>query len=236
MVSSIHSRENAQSNRVEEKNSGNLRREAEFAAVLESVSKPKTPSREERIHRAVSNASQKYQLPPGLILAVIKQESNFNPVAESHCGAQGLMQLMPGTARTLGVTDSFDIDQNVDGGARYLREMLDRFGGDVRLALAAYNAGPGRVEQYQGIPPIEETRNYVPSVLVHYESFNGNGSPNLEIPSSRSLDLELVAFAASSVMTQEILATSPSIPMPEIKKSGASDEPPPPPPPTAVRV
>lgn len=234
MVSSIHSRENAQSNRVEEKNTSSLRREAEFAAVLESVSKPKTPSREERIHRAVSNASQKYQLPPGLILAVIKQESNFNPVAESHCGAQGLMQLMPGTARTLGVTDSFDIDQNIDGGARYLREMLDRFGGDVRLALAAYNAGPGRVEQYQGIPPIEETRNYVPSVLAHYESMNG--SPNLEIPSSRSSDLEMIAFAASSVMTQEILATSPSIPMPEIKKSGGSDEPPPPPPPTAVRV
>jgi soluble lytic murein transglycosylase-like protein len=117
------------------------------------------------IEKSITKAAAKYGLPPGLIKAVIRAESNFDANAVSTAGAQGLMQLMPATAEELGVQNSFDIDQNVDGGSRYLREMLDRFNGDVKLALAAYNAGPGTVEKYDGDVPYRETRNYVKRVM-----------------------------------------------------------------------
>ena len=110
-------------------------------------------------------AAAKYNLSPELIRSVIRTESNFQPGAVSPAGAMGLMQLMPDTAKDLGVTNAFDVRQNVDGGARYLRQMLDRFNGDVKLALQAYNAGPGAVEQYNGNVPYAETRQYVKRVL-----------------------------------------------------------------------
>lgn len=100
-----------------------------------------------------------------VFVALVRQESGFNPRAVSHAGAQGLGQLMPGTAKLLGVTDSFDPHQNLNGAARYLTQQLARFK-DVRLALAAYNAGPHRVQQYGGIPPFTETRNYVASITA----------------------------------------------------------------------
>ena len=117
------------------------------------------------IARNVQKAAAKYNLPPALINAVIRAESNFNIRAVSPAGARGLMQLMPATAKELGVENPFDIEQNIDGGARYLREMLDRFGGSVRKALAAYNAGPGTVIKYNGRVPYPETRQYVKRVL-----------------------------------------------------------------------
>jgi len=113
-------------------------------------------------------AAERYGVQADLLAAVARQESGFDPKAVSHAGAQGLMQLMPATAKGLGVTDSFDPAQAVDGAARLLRDLLDRFG-RTDLALAGYNAGPGAVMRYQGIPPYPETQNYVRSILAMVE-------------------------------------------------------------------
>jgi len=113
---------------------------------------------------AVERIATDQQLPPALIHSVIKIESNYNPKAVSPKGAQGLMQLIPATARRFGVADAFDPVDNIQGGARYLKYLLDQNGGDYALALAAYNAGEGAVAKYSGIPPYPETRNYVKAV------------------------------------------------------------------------
>jgi len=118
-----------------------------------------------QIDRNIHNAARKYDLSPRLLRSLIRHESNFDPQAVSSAGAMGLMQLMPDTARDLGIHDPFDVEQNIDGGARYLRQMLDRFRGNRTLALAAYNAGPGTVERYGGVPPYPETQHYVQKVL-----------------------------------------------------------------------
>jgi len=110
-------------------------------------------------------ASDTFHVPVDLLKAVARAESNFDSTAESHAGAQGIMQLMPGTAKALGVTNAFDPVQNIMGGAKYLSQQLERYGGDTVLALAAYNAGPGNVAKYNGVPPFEETQNYITKVM-----------------------------------------------------------------------
>jgi soluble lytic murein transglycosylase-like protein len=113
----------------------------------------------------IQKASEKYGVDTRVINAVIKQESSFKPDAVSSCGAQGLMQLMPSTAKSLGVSDPFDAEQNIMAGTKYLKQKLDEFNGDLQMALAAYNAGSGAVHKYGGIPPYKETRAYVAKIV-----------------------------------------------------------------------
>lgn len=119
----------------------------------------------------IIKASQTYQVEAALIKAVIMAESGYNPKAVSRRGAQGLMQLMPGTAKWLGVHDAFDPVLNIDGGVRYLRRLLDRFEGDVQLALAAYNAGSRYVRKYGGVPPFKATHSYIKKVMKYRKKY-----------------------------------------------------------------
>ena len=118
----------------------------------------------------IQNAAQTYRLDPALVASVIAVESNFNARAVSSKSALGLMQLLPGTAAQMEVRNAFDPVQNIDGGARYLKQLLDRYGQNLTLALAAYNAGPERVDFYRGIPPFAETRSYIDKVLANLRS------------------------------------------------------------------
>ncbi len=124
-----------------------------------------------RLEGHINKIALLHKVDPSLIKAIIRTESNFNPQALSSQGAQGLMQLMPGTARDLKVTDPFDIHQNIDGGTRYFRKLLDNYHGNIELSLAAYNAGPGRVKPFGTIPRIPETVAYVKKVMNHYNAY-----------------------------------------------------------------
>jgi len=134
------------------------------------------PARFARFDDTIREASHLYLIPEPLIRAVIKVESNYFPTAVSAVGAQGLMQLMPGTARRMAVRDSFDPRQNILGGTRYLRWLANMFNGDIVLTVAAYNAGEGAIVRYNGIPPFPETQGYVRRVLRYYYAFKAGGA------------------------------------------------------------
>lgn len=138
-----------------------------FSSVSDSKSKD--------IDGLIDTYASKNNLDAAFVKAVIKQESGFQPEVTSHCGAMGLMQLMPATANSMGVKNAFDPEENIMGGTKYLKGLMDRFGGQKELALAAYNAGPGAVQRYGGIPPYNETQNYVKNVMANYNRFKTNG-------------------------------------------------------------
>lgn len=142
--------------------------EKDLSADLESLSHPPKPVSAPDLTQIVNSASAAYHLDPDLVNSVIHAESGFKSHAVSRKGAQGLMQLMPGTAGRLGVTNPLDPAANVSGGTRYLRELLERYNFDLVKALAAYNAGPLRVQQYRGVPPYRETRAYVTRIVKDY--------------------------------------------------------------------
>jgi soluble lytic murein transglycosylase-like protein len=127
------------------------------------------------LEQAVDRAAQQHHVQPALLLAVMKAESSFNPTAVSKAGAVGLMQLIPETAIRHGVHNLYDANDNITGGAKHLRYLLDRFHGNIRLALAAYNAGERKVDRYRQIPPYKETQDYVKRVLVYYRSYKKDG-------------------------------------------------------------
>ncbi|RLB42680.1 MAG: lytic murein transglycosylase [Deltaproteobacteria bacterium] len=135
------------------------------------------PARYSRYNSLIGEAARLYQLPESFIRAVMRVESDFNPTVVSRAGAMGLMQLMPKTARSMGVSDPFDARQNIHGGARYLRILANHFKGDLVLTVAAYNAGQGAVQRYNGIPPYKETQRYVRRVLKHYYAYRGESTP-----------------------------------------------------------
>lgn len=143
----------------------------------------------------VQSAAARNGLPELLIQSVIRKESAGRPCAVSSAGALGLMQLMPATAEQLGVRDPFDPAQSIDGGSRFLRDLLERFGGDVSLALGAYNAGPHRIEQYGGLPPFSETRNYVSGILGQLA-----GLPGLIIPNNARASAGVAPPVAAQVV------------------------------------
>lgn len=145
-----------------------IRGATDISAPSLSTDKGNSLQSKGQILSMVEKVSEKYGVDSNLVKALIKQESGFNPNAKSKAGALGLMQLMPSTAKTLGVNNPLNPVQNVEGGVKYLKSMLDKYNGNVILALAAYNAGPNAVDKYSGVPPYKETQNYVRSILANY--------------------------------------------------------------------
>ena len=131
-----------------------------------------SPKKDEQMfHSIIIQAAKRNQVDPALVKAIIMAESSYNPRAISKRGAKGLMQLMPGTAKALGVENSFDPEHNINAGVRYFRQLLNQFDGDMKLALAAYNAGSSKVRQYQGIPPFKDTQYYIIKVCKYYQHY-----------------------------------------------------------------
>lgn len=160
----------------------NVPNDPRYQRIISELPRSRSVISDGELEPVIARHSRAHRLHPALIRAVIKTESDFDPLAVSRAGAIGLMQLMPQTALRLEVRDSYNPDENIGGGTKYLRQLLDRFNGNLPLALAAYNAGEQAVERYRGLPPIAETRQYVKKVLRYYRAFLMND----RLSSSRS--------------------------------------------------
>lgn len=165
-------------------------------------------------------ASAKYNVPLNLLKAIGKAESDFKPNAVSKSGAQGVMQLMPSTAAELGVTDSFDPEQNIMGGSKYISDLLKRYDGDTKLALAAYNAGMGNVKKYGGVPPFEETQNYVVKVMRYMEEDFTAGT--VKVTGSKEARTVMAANRVP-IGTRPNWHTPPAFPTGKLSADGISD-------------
>lgn len=166
---------------------------AEMAESVEALpAPPELEKPKPSLTDVIAAASDKHRIDPDLITSVIHAESAFNPKAVSPKGAQGLMQLMPGTASSLGVTNAFDPQSNVDAGTKYLRDLLLRYNGDIAKALAAYNAGPLRVQQYNGVPPYRETRAYVAQIIKEF-----NHKKRDQLTSAKAKEKKTASVAAN---------------------------------------
>jgi len=179
----------------ETKMAGNSKKTAKSRASSKSNTRFFT-----RYNSIIKKAASKYKLDHKLVSAVIQVESQFDPMAVSRSGAKGLMQLMPSTARQLGVIDSHDPSQNIEGGTKYLRYLIERFKGDVTLALAAYNSGPLNVEKYGKIPPFRETKRYIKKI---YGIYKGNRKINLS--DTKGLTIRRVTMDDGSVVYTDYL-------------------------------
>lgn len=166
-------------------------------------------------------ASIKYNVPVNLLKAIGKAESDFDPNAVSKSGAQGVMQLMPKTAEGLGVTDSFDPEQNIMGGSKYISDLLKRYDGDTKLALAAYNAGMGNVKKYGGIPPFKETQNYVVKVMKYMEEDYTAGT--VKSTGGKQLGVTKVTNAGLPIGSIPNWHTPPAFPDGRLSVDGISD-------------
>jgi soluble lytic murein transglycosylase-like protein len=142
------------------------------AAKIEPILPPVKGNKKERLfHPIIIQTSSRHQVDPAIVKAIIMAESGYNPRAISKAGAKGLMQLMPKTAQDLGVEDSFNPQQNISGGVRYFKQLMNRFNGDFKLALAAYNAGSTTVRRYKGVPPFKATKHYIKKVFKYYQLY-----------------------------------------------------------------
>lgn len=179
-------------------------------AASQTQAKPHTPVHQPiRLDEALSAASRTNNVSPDLLRSVVRAESAFNPNARSTKGAEGLMQLMPATAARMGVRDAFDPQQNLNGGARYLHELLGRYNNNLTFALAAYNAGPERVEKYHGVPPFPETVSYVSKVLRNLDFERRLGNPPsfaVALPAARSAKRSSAPNLDTIRETQETIA------------------------------
>ena len=145
-------------------NTLNILQNADFRSIFRH-------KKERLFHPIILQAASRHEIDPALVKAIIMAESGYNPNAISQRGAKGLMQLMPSTAEALGVEDVFNPEQNISGGVRYFKKLVNRFDGDIKLALAAYNAGSNKVRHYQGIPPYKSTHHYIEKVFKYYKQY-----------------------------------------------------------------